>query len=164
MELNTILKRCPVCGLMKELTSNGYCFECRHDYFQEWREQHKGFYLYVILSGGHKVEYVGCTENINMRVSSHINGHSKNTRELMMTDKWECIKYLDITDLVQDRDEMLFLENALIDLYETELNKNKSIIKTVDKLRGFILLSEVHSLTHSWEVYCKNAHKKISFD
>ena len=59
---------------------------------------------------------------------------------------------------------LTFLENALIDLYETELNKNKSIIKTVDKLRGFILLSEVHSLTHSWEVYCKNAHKKISFD
>lgn len=105
------------------------------------------------LNKDNKVLYVGCTENIKQRMSAHINKHS-NIQGLMSSDEWEVIKYLDITKIVDNREELYLLENALIDLYETEFNDKKNIIKNMDKLREFCLLSELHNLIQKWQVYC----------
>ncbi|WP_459481917.1 GIY-YIG nuclease family protein [Clostridium saccharoperbutylacetonicum] len=132
-----------------------YCDSCYRKYQKQYRAEHnnKGYYLYIVLNKGNKVLYVGCTENIKQRISAHIHCHS-NIKSLMCSDGWEVIKYLDITNIVDSREELYLLENALIDLYETELNDKKNIIRNMDRLREFSLLSEIHTLIQKWEVYC----------
>lgn len=162
------VKKCPKCGLIKglnEFSSNGCCKGCYREYKRKWQyenkahikryyEKDKGYYLYIICNG-EEVKYVGATEHLNYRLSNHVNCNS-NIKELMSGDNWTEIKYLDIIDIVANREEMLLLENVLIELYEPMYNKNMNIIKNVDKLRGFSLLAEVHGLNQHWELYCKN--------
>lgn len=145
-----------------------YCRACQSDYkyndddawYKTYINNCRGYYLYVVLDKSDKVLYVGATEDIKCRIEQqHVKGNS-HLHELMLSDKWECIKYLDVGNLVDNREEMLFLENILIKLYNTEYNKKKNIIKDLDKLRELQLLSEVHSLTQKWEIYMKNEHKK----
>ena len=162
------VKKCQKCGLIKglnEFSSNGCCKGCYREYKRKWQyenkahikryyEKDKGYYLYIICNG-EEVKYVGATEHLNYRLSNHVNCNS-NIKELMSGDNWTEIKYLDITDIVANREEMLLLENVLIELYEPMYNKNMNIIKNVDKLREFSLLAEVHGLNQHWELYCKN--------
>lgn len=133
-----------------------YCTECREEYnHKRYQERsHLGYYLYVVLNKDEKVEYVGATEAIKSRIEySHISGNS-NIKELMMSEDWEYIKYLDITDIVENRNELLVLENTLIDLYPNKWNTHKKTTKELDKLREFSLLSELHSLDKKWKLYC----------
>ena len=153
-------KICIVCNKDEAKEGFSYCKKCYRDYQKVYREEHKGYYLYIVLDENNKVLYVGATEKIYQRISAHINGHS-NIKDLMLSDKWSCIKYLDITNLVSNREEMLLLENSLIELYNTEWNDKKNIIRNVDKLREFELISQVHSLDKVWTTYCKNEHKKM---
>lgn len=164
-------KRCPKCGQNKglsEFNSNGYCKVCysaylknwrenNREYQRRWREDNKGYYLYIITEN-EVVQYVGVTENLSYRLSEHVTCNS-NIKDLISSNDWDEIKYLDISDVVTNREEMLFLENTLIDLYKPRYNKNKNIIKNVDKLREFSLVAEVHDLNKCWKLYCKN--KKI---
>lgn len=155
MNNNKILK-CSNKGCNNVVGVPGYCKECRDIYNKEYYKKHShlGYYLYVVLNNGNKVEYVGATENIKQRVEyQHIKGFS-HIRELMLSENWEVIKYLDISDLIQNREEMLMLENVLIDLYPNKWNDKKNIIRNIDKLREFSLLSAVHSLTKKWQIYC----------
>ena len=163
------MKKCSnaKCGNLVERA--GYCPSCKAEYNRKYREQHKdyyavyrdehkrtGYYLYVILDEWNNVLYVGATENIKHRIEhQHITGNS-HIKELMLSDEWKTIKYLDITQIVEDREEMLFLENELIDLYNTKYNQKVNIIKGVDKLRMFCLISEIHNSAQKWQVYCQN--------
>ena len=170
-------KRCPKCGQNKglnEFSSSGYCKECHKAYCKanyeknqarhkqvckKWREDNKGYYLYIIRNS-EEVFYVGATEHLNYRLSNHVNCNSSNTKNLMESDKWTEIKYLDITNVVANREEMLLLENSLIDLYKPMYNKVMNRIKNVDKLREFSLVAEVHGLNQQWKLYCKNKKAK----
>ena len=99
------------------------------DYQKNYREEKKGYYLYIVLDSNNKVLYVGATEDIKYRIEQqHLKGHS-HIKELMLSDKWTYIKYLDITNLVNNREELLLLENSLIELYNTEYNNKKNIIR-----------------------------------
>lgn len=166
--MNTkLIKKCSKCG--EEIEKSGYCKNCKSIYNKEYRQlnkeylakygynvKHNGYYLYIILNKNNTVLYVGATESIKNRIDyQHIKGHS-HLKELMLSAEWDCIKYLDITNIVQNREEMLMLENELIDLYNTKYNDKKSIIKNVEPLRRFSLLAEIHSLTQNWITYCKN--------
>lgn len=173
------VKKCPKCGKIKglsEFNSNGYCKVCYSAYLKKWRENNKahikqryeenkgyikqcyeeskGYYLYIICKN-EEVQYVGATEVLSKRLNFHINCKS-NIKNLMNSQDWTEIRYLDIIDIVANREEMLLLENALIELYGPMYNKNMNIIKNVDKLREFSLLAEVHGLNQRWELYCKN--------
>lgn len=158
-------KICSICS--EEFTTKhntrGYCNSCYAEYQKVYREnnKYKGYYLYIVLDSNNKVLYVGATEDIKYRIEQqHLKGHS-HIKELMLSDKWTCIKHLDITNLVKNREELLLLENSLIELYNTEYNNKKNIIRNVDKLREFHLLSEIHSLNKVWTTYCENEHKKM---
>lgn len=154
-------KKCCKCNENVAKESHSYCQECYNEYQKNYREDRKGYYLYIVLDGK-KILYVGATEKIYQRISAHINGHS-NIKDLMLSDNWTCIKYLDITNLVDNREELLFLENSLIDLYETKYNDKKNIIRNMSQERIFSLMSEVHNLTQEWNVYAENEHKKNAF-
>lgn len=151
-------KMCIICNEVEAKEGFSYCKKCYSEYQRNYREEHKGYFLYVVLDGNKNL-YVGATEKIHQRISAHVNGHS-NIKELMLSNNWTGIKYLDITNLVRNREEMLLLENSLIELYNTDWNDKKNIIRNVDKLREFELISEIHSLTRKWVVYCENEHKK----
>lgn len=145
---------------MKEYKAKWYKDNKEHhkQVCKQWREDNKGYYLYIIRNS-EEVFYVGATEHLNYRLSNHVNCNSSNTKNLMESDKWTEIKYLDITNVVANREEMLLLENSLIDLYKPMYNKVMNRIKNVDKLREFSLVAEVHGLNQQWKLYCKN--KKI---
>lgn len=153
-------KICIICNEREIKGNYSYCKQCYSEYQKNYREGHKGYYLYVVLDESKKVLYVGATEKIYQRISAHINGHS-NIKNLMLSNNWSSIKYLNITNLVKNREEMLLLENSLIELYNTDWNDKKNIIKNIDKLREFELLAEIHSLNKEWSTYCENEHKKM---
>lgn len=176
--------RCGQNKELSEFNSNGYCKVCYSVYLKEWRkknegyhkqcckrwyennkahaieyrkqyyDENRGYYLYIICKNG-VVQYVGATEHLNNRMSRHINYHS-NIKDLMNSQNWTEIKYLDITNIVANREEMLLLENVLIELYQPSYNKVMNRIKGVDKLREFSLIAEIHDLNQCWKLYCKN--------
>lgn len=133
-----------------------YCEKCRKEYnrMSYKKRSHIGYFLYEVLDGDYKVEYVGVTEGLKTRIKySHISGNS-NIKELMMSEDWEYIKYLDITNIVENRNELLMLENSLIDLHKPKWNDYKNNIRNMDKLREFSLISEIYSLDKKWKLYC----------
>lgn len=159
LEGNNQLLLCRKCGVNPQRASHTWCLDCYHkyknkwdnnneehnkEYKKEWEELHKGYYLYIILNKFNEVLYVGSTENIYTRIHNHLSCNS-NIKELMQTEKWHKIKYLDVTDLVYNREELNYLENVLIEVYEPEWNTKLNIIKNIDKLREFSLLAELHS-------------------
>lgn len=159
-------KMCPRCGQVKQLENNGYCKDCTKEYnkqyyennkgyHRQYREKQKGYYLYII-EDNKSISYVGATEYLQSRLNGHINCHNENTKEIFMYNNWTAIKYLNITNIVQNREEMLLLENALIEIYNTKYNTKKNIIKNIDNLRMFSLLAEVHGLNEHWITYSTN--------
>lgn len=127
-------------------------------YMKNYREKRLGYYLYIIINLD-EIIYVGATLNLQARISKHINKHNPNTRKIFESGNWTSIKYLDISNIVYNREEMLLLENCLIDLYNTKINKRKTIIKNVDRQREFSLVAEVHNLNQKWITYCENEQK-----
>lgn len=154
-EQNNYKKFCRKCGVNPQRPTHTWCLECYKKYKNKWefnnlehvkdyRNKDKGYYLYIVLNKDNKVLYVGSTEHLYNRIHSHINCGS-NISKLMETDKWDKVKYLDVSKLVENRQELNLLENSLIELYAPEWNTKKNIIKNMDKLREFSLLAELHS-------------------
>lgn len=141
------IKVCSKCGVKPvEKVNSSYCNDCYREYLKDYRESHKGYFLYVVMSKDNEVLYVGSTTRIWQRVSAHVNGFS-NIKQLMETNKWSSIKYIDVTNKLdlRNRGELDYLENSLIQLYEPKWNKKLNIIKDMDKLREFELISKLHS-------------------
>lgn len=95
-----------------------WCKECNNTYNKQYREENKGYYLYFIYNYKECV-YVGSTSNLNNRISSHINGHT-HLKDKIST--WTSIKYIDLTDLLDSREELYFVEMACIELLSPPWN------------------------------------------
>ena len=159
-------KICIKCKERDVKEGQSYCQKCYSLYQREYRERHKGYYLYLIIGEEDKILYVGATEKIFQRISAHITLNS-HISDYMKLNEWEVIKYIDITNLVEDRNELLILENVLLGLYEPPYNKkgNLNKVKDIDKLRELSLLAELHSfnINNKWNIYAKNEYKKNAF-
>ena len=144
--------------------------EKNKDYFNEYYENHKaeiqkniknyiekfdGYYLYIITDKDNKILYVGETTNIKKRLSNHLS-LTTNIKNHMKQEEWEYIKYLDISNLVENENELRLLENELIELYQPAWNKTKNIVKEIEEERKFELLCNLHSLENVWEIYATN--------
>lgn len=157
---------CIKCNQRESKDGHSYCSECYFVYQKNYREEHKGYYLYLITGADDKILYVGATEKIFQRISAHITLNS-HISDYMKLNEWEVVKYIDISDLLEDRNELLTLENVLLELYEPPYNKpghfNK--VKEIDKFRELSLLTELHSfnVNNKWNIYAKNEHKKMLF-
>ncbi|MDK0616249.1 GIY-YIG nuclease family protein [Clostridium perfringens] len=172
LEGNNQLLLCRKCGVNPQRLSHTWCLECYHEYKnkwdnnneehnkeykKQWEEEHKGYYLYIVSAKGNGsdiIYYVGVTETLSNRMSSHLNLHSK-IANLIESDKWDYIKYIDLSSKISNRTELLWLENFLINLYNTseEYNSNLNRIQEdkIDKLKMFSLGVELHSI--EWKTY-----------
>ena len=143
-------KKCSKCGINPRRNNHPWCSECFRRYKKDWDNSHKGYYLYIIMDKNKKVLYVGVTENIKARMDNHLNGHS-HIKNLIQSDEWEVIKFTDLTNLINNREELEVLENNLIELYKPKYNKRNNNIKNVNILRQITLIAELHSLDTVWK-------------
>ena len=137
-------------------TYNQYHREYQKQYRKEYYNQFKGYYLYIILGKNNEIVYVGETTNYYNRLCNHLSGGVNSTKELFNSGNWGSIKYLDVTDIVENEAELKALENELIELYQPRLNKVKNIIHDIERGRLFSLLAQLHSILNEWIVFRTN--------
>lgn len=123
--------------------------------YKNYIEKFDGYYLYIITDKDNNILYVGETTNIKRRLSNHLS-LTTNIKNHMKSDEWEYIKYLNISNLVENENELRLLENELIELYQPSWNKTKNIIKEIEEERKFELLCNLHSLENVWQIYATN--------
>lgn len=114
-----------------------------------------GYFLYIITDINNNIKYVGETTNIKTRLSNHLCFNS-NIKKHLQENKWKYIKYLDISNLVENKNELRLLENELIELYQPAWNKSKNIVKEIAEERKFELICNIHNLTNVWQIYATN--------
>jgi len=131
----------------------------RNQYRKEWLELFKGMYVYVIMDLEGKIVYVGQTTNNYKRLADHKSKCVKATKEFMSKGNY-IIQYLDVTKVVKTEQELLYLENVLIKLYEPPLNGKVNVIKDVKKQRMFKLRNVLRSVGVNWITYCRCVNGK----
>ena len=173
-------KRCNKCG--RELPIDSFsknnkakdglycwCKACHSKYRQtnkehynqtnnQFRNQFKGYYLYIILDKQDNVVYVGETVNYYNRLYRHLSGNVDSTQELFSSGDWSKIKYLDVSNLVENEVELRALENELIELYQPRLNTVKNIIRDIERGRLFSLIATLHSILNEWITFKTNTN------
>lgn len=110
------------------------------DYYKQYKYKltHTGYYIYLFCKGN-EVKYVGATEGIYYRIHlQHLNGHS-HIKDLVLSDEWDNIKYLDLTDIIDDRKELLFIEDYFINKFNPKKNKSLSNIHLADDIAKNLL-------------------------
>lgn len=135
---------------------NQYQRQYVKEYQKEWQKQFKGYYLYIILDKQDNIVYVGQTSNYYNRLYYHLSGYVDSTKELFANNEWGCIKYLDVSNFVENEMELRALENALIELYNPRCNTRLNIIRDIDKGRLFNLIATLHSILNEWIVFKSN--------
>ena len=127
-----------------------------NQYQKDYLKQFKGCYLYIIQDKNNEIVYVGQTSNYYTRLMNHLSENNDNTKELFANNEWACIKYLDVSNIVENEAELRALENALIELYEPRCNTRLNIIRDIDKGRLFNLIATLHSILNEWIVFKSN--------
>ena len=130
--------------------------EYLNQYQKQYYKQFKGYYLYIILDKNNEIVYVGQTSNYYKRLSNHLSGYVDSTKELFDSDDWESIKYLDVSDLVENDLELKAMENELIELYQPRCNIQLNVIRDIDRGRLFSLLAQLHNMLNDWIVFKVN--------
>ena len=148
-----------------------WCRECSNKYHQtyeqtnrqylnqqqkEYRNQFKGYYVYIILNKQGDIVYVGQTSNYYTRLYQHLSENVNATQELFANNDWSSIQYLNVEHIVANEAELRALENELIELYNPKLNKAKNIIRDIDRGRLFSLLAQLHGILNEWEIFRTN--------
>ena len=128
----------------------------RNQYDKEYYKQFKGYYLYIIQDKNNKIVYVGQTTTYYYRLMHHLSENVNSTKELFANGDWSCIKYLDVSNFVENEMELRALENILIELYEPRLNTLLNVIRDIDRGRLFSLLAQLHSILNEWEIFRTN--------
>ena len=126
-------------------------------YQKEYNKQFTGYYVYIILDKQDNVAYVGETTNYYKRLCRHLSGGVDSTKELFANNDWYCIKYLDVSDIVENDLELKAMENELIELYEPRCNTQLNIIHDIDRGRLFSLLAQLHNMNNNdWKIFRVN--------
>ena len=138
-------------------THRQYLNQYRNQYNKQYYDRFKGYYLYIILDKQDNVAYIGQTTNYYRRLTDHLYGGVNNaTKELFANNEWACIKYLDVSNIVENDLELRAMDNILIELYNPKLNTLKNIIHDIDKGRLFSLIATLHSILNEWITFKTN--------
>lgn len=100
-----------------------------NQYLKKYREDHLSHYIYIIFEDK-ALMYIGSCVDIVNRSSLHINCHS-NIKNYMRLNKWSSIKYIDIGEYINSKQEREFIEHLLINECCPALN-SKTSLKTLD--------------------------------
>lgn len=110
------------------------------DYFKQYKYRltHTGYYIYIFCKGN-EVQYVGATEGIYHRIyHQHLKGNT-HIKDLVLSDEWDNVKYMDLTDIIDDRKELLFIEDYFINKFNPKKNKSLSNIHLADDISKNLL-------------------------
>ena len=148
---------CKECCSKYQQTNRQYLNQYQREYNKEYYKQFKGYYLYIILDKQGNVAYVGETTNYYKRLNNHLYGGVNNaTKELFKSGNWSYIKYLDVSNFVENDLELRALENELIELYQPRCNTQLNVIRDIDRGRLFSLLAQLHNMNQDWKVFRVN--------
>lgn len=123
---------------------NKQYYEDNKDYCKQYNKQYKyklrhtGYYIYIFCKGN-EVQYVGATEGIYHRIyHQHLKGNT-HIKDLVLSDEWDNVKYMDLTDIIDDRKELLFIEDYFINKFNPKKNKSLSNIHLADDISKNLL-------------------------
>ena len=138
-------------------THRQYLNQYRNQYNKQYYDRFKGYYLYIILDKQDNVAYIGQTTNYYRRLTDHLYGGVNNaTKELFKSGNWSYIKYLDVSNFVENDIELKALENELIELYQPRCNTQVNVIHDIDRGRLFSLLAQLHNMNNDWKIFRVN--------
>ena len=148
---------CKECCSKYQQTNRQYLNQYQREYNKEYYKQFKGYYLYIIVDKQGNVAYVGETTNYYNRLCNHLSGGVNNaTKELFKSGNWSYIKYLDVSNFVENDIELKALENELIELYQPRCNTQVNVIHDIDRGRLFSLLAQLHNMNNDWKIFRVN--------
>lgn len=128
---NEGIKLCSKCGVNPREEGQGYCSECRKEYnkqyyndnkeyFEEYRENQRGNYIYVFKPIDKDYEgqlyYIGSTTLLECRMSRHLTLTTKASKRIFK-DKRNFKPYYVEVDKDLNREELYFMEYFLIHTY-----------------------------------------------
>ena len=118
---------CSRCGA--ETDKHGYCPLCRKEYNKNyWAENSQEHYLYAMLNNAGEYLYIGSTVD-SYRIYKHLNAqsHLNMNLEQWQREGLDKIIYAQVTEIVEDYQERLYLERLLIEKYNPKLNGSAPI-------------------------------------
>lgn len=166
--------------------SKSYCKSCYSDYKKAWNNSNKehirayrklyyqenkelikaynkrydGYYIYMFLDETGYPLYIGATKNFKCRASAHLTYNSHIADKLALNE-WETLEFADLTDIVYNLEELHFIENYLIEMYEPSYNSTLNIIKAVSSNRAIELLDIAQDL--KFHFHRENEQKKCFY-
>lgn len=114
----------------------------------------KGYWLYNIVDEDDKSLYVGASTRIAIRYGEHIRGEVSATKDFMQTKEWKYYNILDLSDFVENVDELFTLENILIQHYKPKSNTYTTYNGKVSDERKEFLIEKMKDV--KFKIYKQN--------
>lgn len=121
---------------------------------QKYSDSLKGYYLYSIADKDNKSLYVGASTRIAIRYTEHLRGEVSATKDFMQTKEWKEYRILDLSDFVENIDELFTLENMLIKHYKPKNNTYTTYNSKVTEDRKEFLIEKMKDV--KFEIYKEN--------
>lgn len=114
----------------------------------------KGYWVYNIVDKNDKSLYVGASTRIAVRYGEHIREEVSATKDFMQTKEWKVYKILDLSDFVENIDELFTLESMLIQHYKPKNNTHTTYNSKVTEDRKEFLIEKMKEL--NFKIYKEN--------
>lgn len=98
---------------------------------KSYSDSFKGYYVWILMNLQYEILYVGMTTNYYKILANHLSGNVKSTKKFIKKGNY-IIKYLDLGQYIEDKQELKYIKNILLDLYDPELNSRRNVIKGMD--------------------------------
>ena len=121
---------------------------------KKYSDSLKGYWLYNIVDKDGKSIYVGASTRIAIRYTEHLRGEVSATKDFMQTEEWKEYKILDLSNFVENIDELFTLENMLIKYYKPKSNIYTTYNSKVTEERKEFLIEKMKEL--NFEIYKEN--------
>ena len=116
-----------------------------------------GNYIYMIIDTTNTPAYIGKTINIFKRINyGHMCGNTGATKELFLNNNVKEINYIEVSSIIKNETELLYLESYLINKCNGYLNTQKGMkCDNISKERQEELINKVEELIkeNGWVLY-----------
>lgn len=116
-----------------------------------------GNYIYMIIDTTNTPAYIGKTVNIYKRIDGrHMSGNVEATKELFLNNNVKKINYIEVSSIIENETELLYLESYIINKYNGYSNTRKGMkYDNISKERQEELINKVEELIkeNGWVLY-----------